>query len=152
MNRDRAVADSRYDLAQRLRSDVADRVYARDVRPRRFVGDDVAAGVELELSAKDLGRGLATDADEKTAHLKLSAVRQTDARHSFVRDELGNRTVREKFDIRGLAEGIDVDLRRSERISTVDEVDFRGKTREVKRVVKCRIASADDGDDLVFVK
>ena len=114
MNRYRAVADCRDDLAQGLRSDVADCVNARDVRPRRFVGDDVAAGVEIELSAEDLGRGLATDADEKTAHLKLSAVRKTDARHSFVRDELRNRTVREKFDIFGFLEGIDVDLRRAE--------------------------------------
>lgn len=75
MNRDRAVADSRHDLAQMLRSDVAGSVNARDVRPRRFVGEDVTAFVEIELSAKDLGHGLSADADEKTVYLKLSAVR-----------------------------------------------------------------------------
>ena len=110
MNRDRAVADSRYGLAERLRSDVSDRVNSLDIRPRRFIRDDVSALVEIKLTRDELGCRLSADADEKTVHLKLAPVGKTDTRHALVRDELRNRTVREEFDIRGLREGIDVNF------------------------------------------
>jgi hypothetical protein len=124
MDCDRAVADSRYDLAQRLRSDVTDSVNAIDIRPRGLVRNDISTRVELELSAEYLRCGLATDADEQSVHFKLAPIGKTDAIHSFVRDESRNRTVREEFDIRGLREGIDVDLRCAEGIAAVDEVDL----------------------------
>ena len=109
-----AVADSRYDLAKRLGSDVADRVDAVDARLRGLIRGDITARVKLELSAEELGCRLAPDADEKTVHLDLTSVRKTDSTHSLVRNKLRDRTVREELDICGLAEGIDVDLRGTE--------------------------------------
>ena len=99
MDCDRAVADSRYDLAQRLRSDVTDSVNTIDIRPRGLVRNDISTRVELKLSAEYLGCGLATDADKQSVHFKLAPIGKTDAIHSLVRNEFRNRTVREEFDI-----------------------------------------------------
>ncbi len=130
---------------------VAGDEHAIDLRAGLVVDDEVACLVDLEPVAEGLRVGAIADRDEQAVerHARLLAghrVAQPHALHLGRAQDLLDGRVRVDLDLRVGHRPVDHDLRGTERIAAVDQVDLRRESGEERGLLECRVAAAHDRD------
>ena len=139
MDSDGAVRHSRDDLTQLLLPHIAHSVDTGDIGTGIFIGQNIAALVQIDLTGHQFRCGLSAHADEQAVQfdfLFFAAVEilHTDAAEFFIGQQFRNRAVPAKFHIFRVFQGLVVDFRSPQGITAMDQVDFFRHTAQEQRI------------------
>lgn len=151
-----AVGSGGDELAERFSADVAGNKEPGVFGGARFVGGDVAVGVEFEKVFYGVSIGGLADGDKEGVNVEsvngavlVSEGNRLELVSVGMRMEGGNGGVEDKVDIFLCAKFFDGRGAAAEFLAAMDEIDITGEVTEVEGVIESGVAATVDGDGLV---